>query len=395
MIFLLAEEDPVLVTTRSRKAGAAGQSRDQDVPHTLTHEEDEALDDTLEEALDLFDLDLADVPHEPLEVNIADVPTKLTIPEILESQRTDAFCQTVLSIQALKLDTLFYEDDDGLLRRQHPRQSDIKQIIMPESLRPRILKLAHYSRLVGHPGQTRMYQHVRRTYYWPHTAADIYATVRNCSTCAKNRLKLRKRTNPFKLFPATKPLTSLCIDILGPLQRTKKGYRFLLVITDRFTKLSQVIPLRKITTYNVAVAFVEHWVFKYGPPECLISDNGKQFADKFFQVVCSILGISNVFTSTYQPQTNGQVERYNRTILAMLRNYVNEHQDDWDRYATVLTYAYNNHVHRTTGTTPFDLVLSRPPSAFSLYHSPTSRKAQTTEQREDYLDRLEGTIQAT
>ena len=158
-------QDPVLVTTRSRNAGAAGQSRDQDVPYTMTHEEDEALDDTLDEALDLFDLDLADASHKPLEVNIADFPTKLTIPEILKSQRMDAFCQTVMSRQALKLDTLFYEDDDDLLRSQHPRQSDIKQNVMPESLRPRILKLEHYSRLAGHPGQTRVYQHVRRTYY--------------------------------------------------------------------------------------------------------------------------------------------------------------------------------------------------------------------------------------
>ena len=80
-------QDPVLGTTRSRNTGGDRPPLDQGVPHTLTHEEDEALD--------LFDLDLADAPHEPLEVNIADVPTKLTIPEILESQRTDAFCQAV------------------------------------------------------------------------------------------------------------------------------------------------------------------------------------------------------------------------------------------------------------------------------------------------------------
>ena len=96
------------------------------------------------------------------------MPPKLTIPEILESQRTDAFCQTVLSTQALKLDTKFYEDDDGVIRRQHPRQSDVKQIVMPESLRPRILKLAHYSKLAGHlqgdqAGQTRIYHHVHLT----------------------------------------------------------------------------------------------------------------------------------------------------------------------------------------------------------------------------------------
>ena len=175
--------------------------------------------------------------------------------------------------------------------------------------------------------------------------------------------------------------------------KTKKGYRFLLVHTDRFTKLTQVTPLRRSDAYTVAVAFVEHWIFKYDPPKTLISDNGKQFASKFLQAVCSILGLSNIFTSTYHPQTNGQVERYNRTILAMPRNYVNEHQDDWDRYATALTYAYNNCVHRSTGTTPFSLVLSRPPPEFPVHHTVRSRTRPTQEQRNDYERRLEDMIQ--
>ena len=101
----------------------------------------------------------------------------------------------------------------------------------------------------------------------------------------------------------------------------------------------RVVHLCSITAYNVAVAFFEHWVFSYGSPECVISDDGKQFAAKFFQAVCELLGISNVFTSTCHPQTNVQMERNIRTILAMLRNYVNEHQNDWDEFASVLTYA--------------------------------------------------------
>ena len=116
-------------------------------------------------------------------------------------------------------------------------------------------------------------------------AADIYKTIRNCTNCAKNRVKLRKRTHPLRIFPATRPLESLAIDILGPLTKTKKGHRFLLVMSDRFSKLTQVVPLRRIDAYTVAVAFVEAWVFKYGPPKTGISDNGKQFAAKFFQAV--------------------------------------------------------------------------------------------------------------
>ena len=188
----------------------------------------------------------------------------------------------MISRQSRKTDSAFYEDEYGILRRRHPTINDIDQIVLPETLRPRVLDLAHYSKLAGHPGQTRMYHHVRSMYYWPQMAADIYRTVRMCNACARNRVKLRKRAHALRIFPAQRPPESLSIDILGPLTKTKKGHRFLLVITDRFTKLSQVIPLRRIDAYTVAVAFMEAWIFKYGPPKTLISDNGKQFAAKFF-----------------------------------------------------------------------------------------------------------------
>ena len=100
---------------------------------------------------------------------------------------------------------------------------------------------------------------------------DIYAIVTNVSTCAKNRLKLRRVLNPLKLFPATRPLTDLCIDNLGPLTKSKHVYKFLLVITDRlsgefreFTKLTQVVPLPCINAYTFALASTENCLFKHG-----------------------------------------------------------------------------------------------------------------------------------
>ena len=136
------------------------------------------------------------------------------------------FCQTELTRQSQKTDSAFYEDEYGLLRRRHHTINEIDQIVLPETLRPRVLDLAHYSKLAGHPGQTRMYHHVRSTYYWPQMAADIYRTVRTCNGGAKNRVKLRKRTHPLRLFPAQRPLESLSIDILGPLTKRRKGTGF-------------------------------------------------------------------------------------------------------------------------------------------------------------------------
>jgi hypothetical protein len=93
---------------------------------------------------------------------------------------------------------------------------------------------------------------------------DVTDTVRSCTTCAKNRIEERKRISFLKLFPASGPLEYLSMDILGPLPKTSHGNRFLLVITNRFSKLTRTIPLRTITAQSVAEAFCTHWVFAYG-----------------------------------------------------------------------------------------------------------------------------------
>ena len=160
-------------------------------------------------------------------------------------------------------------------------------------------------------------------------------------------------------------------DILGPLKETKSWSKFLLVMTDRYSKLTRVKPLSKITAHDVAKAFCETWVFPYGPPVYCLSDNGKQFTSRYFQSICQIQGDHNLFTSAYHPQINGQAKRCNRTITAALRSYIAEQLSDWDQFTDALTYAYNTQVHRATGLSPFDLVLARPPVHLSLENTPT------------------------
>ena len=365
----------VFVTTRNQ-TGSRRRSRARTRNEPRGDDEAPALEGTTSfweenDEFDAVDIERAeatelDAPASPVAPQQDDLPAPLTIEEIAEEQRVDDFCQTVLARQSESRDSAFFEDHHGVLRRRHPFDPDIVQVVVPRTLQARLLQLCHNPTIAGHPGQNRMYYALRREYYWPHLAADVAATVRGCWTCAMNRVKLRKHLNRLKLFPATRPLESLAIDILVPLPKTKAGKRFLLVITDRFTKLTQVVALRTVTAYTVTVAFCDAWVFKYCVPRSLLSDNGPQFNAKFLHSTCRVLGVTNLYTSAYHPQTNGQVERYNRTIASMLRNYVSEHQDDWDAYVGPPTYAYNSHVHRTKRTTPFELVLSRPPPEFSL-----------------------------
>ena len=151
-------------------------------------------------------------------------------------------------------------------------------------------------------------------------ASEIMFNVWNCPQCAKNRVRLIKHSNPMKLFAAITPLESVTMYLLGPLPPFKCG--------QRFNKLSQVVAMKKTTAAIVAAEFCIHWLYKYGAPKETLNDNVSQFASKFLQETCQVLGISNAFTSAYLPQTNGQAERYNRTLTAMMRCFVYDNPGD-------------------------------------------------------------------
>jgi len=387
--------DPV--TKPLVRQGRLARTRDhtwKDTSHLPLPDEDDE-DDTYDLVADARDALLAGKYDQETEAHCGrslddtPLPSPLTLPEIIEEKEKDEFCTGILTSQVGRKGSLFFEDDSGILCRRHPREEELTQIVLPKSLRHRVLRLAHYHPLAGHPGHTRLQKRLRRTYYWPQMAADAAHTVRECIPCSKNRLRLLKQAGAMRLFRAVKPLEDLAIDILGPLPKSTKGYTFILVITDRFTKLTQAVPLRSIKALDVSIALVNEWIFKYGAPKRLLSDNGSQFISDLFSRVCSMLYVRNALTMTYHPQTNGQTERFNRSLAAMLRCYVEDHPHDWCDYVRALTYAYNTSVHRGIDAAPFDLVLSRSPPDFTIDQTtgPRGRKSDKFD-RSDIVSRL-------
>jgi len=232
-------------------------------------------------------------------------------------------------------------------------------VVVPRSLVADVLEREHSFPLGGHPGETKMYRTLRRRYYWPSLAAGVFGWVAACATCAKNRLMEVRSSSAMRLFPATEPFESVAIDLLGPLPRTPERYEYLLVMCDRFSKLTRVVPLRDVTALDVLSAFIDVWIASYGIPDSTLSDNGPQFASIFYQGVLQMLGISTNYATPYHPQTNSQVERCNKTLVQQLRHYVSEHVVTWARYVSLLVTAYNSQVHSSTGEAPFSFVCPR------------------------------------
>eukprot|EP00171_Calliarthron_tuberculosum_P023081 IDg23081t1 len=255
----------------------------------------------------------------------------LLIEEILREQARDEFCERLRALVEVGATSVYTEDPEtGLIvRTLHQPQ----QIVVPESLRLRALNLFHRPITAGHPGGKKMYTTLRRNLYWPGMALDCYQHVRSCPECARERVRLRRYATELQLFPPSAPLDSIAMDLLGPFPPTKLGNTHLLVITDRFTKLTRTIPLARTRAWEVANAFAKNWVFIYGAPTSILTDNGPPFNSKFYQEVCSCLGIKCLFTTTYHPRANGQAERFNRTILSAIRSYVADHPQLWDVYS--------------------------------------------------------------
>jgi hypothetical protein len=120
----------------------------------------------------------------------------------------------------------------------------------------------------------------------------------------------------------------------------------------------------------------------------VLTDNGTQFNEKFFLAVCRELGIEKLFTTAYHPQTNGQVERYNRTTVNALRGFVSERQNTWEEYASDITFGYNCRIHSSLGLAPFELDLSRPPPSFCVEHPKSGTKESHETVRICFLMRL-------
>ena len=167
----------------------------------------------------------------------------LTHEKILSAQAEGNFCREFQTrIEAGEEKTFFEDERSYLCRRSGP--DNITQIILPEVLRQRAQLLAHYPRTAVHPGGSRMYQTLRRTFHCPSLGLDAYNTFMQCASCAKERISLRKHASLLKLYPAETPWTS-SPSILSALYRGRRW------VTDTCCSLLTGIPSCSRTSHCV------------------------------------------------------------------------------------------------------------------------------------------------
>ena len=137
---------------------------------------------------------------------------------------------------------------------------------------------------------------------------------------------------------------------------SKSKAKYILVISDLYTKYVVTVPLKDMTATTVANAIVEEWIMRYGAPDVLHTDQGTNFNSDLMHDICRLFMIDKTRTTPYHPQGFGQVERFNRVIADTISKYCAEKPHLWDTYLPYVTFVYNTTLHRTIGTTPYSML---------------------------------------
>ncbi|KRY30832.1 Gag-Pol polyprotein, partial [Trichinella britovi] len=131
------------------------------------------------------------------------------------------------------------------------------------------------------------------------------------------------------------------------------------MVCDYFSKWPEAFPLPNAEASTVATALVNGVFCRYGAPETLHSDQGRNFESELVKEVCQLFGVTKTRATAYHPQSDGLVERMNRTLLDMLAKASIDHPEDWDVYLDRTLLAYRTSVHCTTGATPSRVLFGR------------------------------------
>ena len=253
--------------------------------------------------------------------------------------------------------------EDGVLYRQYSNgdasPSVILQLVVPQADREEIIRQMHGGDTGGHLGVEKTVHKVKERYYWPGHWNDVKLFCKTCTAC-----NTRKGTTPrprahLQSVQAGYPMQLVAMDIVGPFPESESGNKYILVVSDYFTKWVEAYGIANQEASTIAQTLVDEFFCRFSPPRQLHSDQGRQFESQVIAQICKLLGIVKSRTSPYHPQSDGQVERFNRTLLDMLATSAKDHPWSWEHHLRKVCFAYNTSVHSTTGFTPFYLLFGR------------------------------------
>ena len=256
--------------------------------------------------------------------------------------------------------------EDGLLMRKWVSKKDIEQgrdlIVIPESLIETMMKLYHSNIMSCHPGVQISVEKCRRKFYWTKMADEFGEFISACEICSATKQPRSYLRAPLKHILFHQFNDAVIIDHIVPeqTQKTPRGFRYILTITDAWSNYLVAIPVRTQTAKENIQHIVRRWTLIFGIPREIIVDNHKSFHAEFFNEVLKYFDCKVTHGTAYKSRSTGRAEKSNKRVNQALRACLPAGKErDWDIYLGYAVYALNSLKNRSSGYSSNRLVFGK------------------------------------
>uniref|UniRef100_A0AC34F952 RNA-directed DNA polymerase n=2 Tax=Panagrolaimus sp. ES5 TaxID=591445 RepID=A0AC34F952_9BILA len=296
-------------------------------------------------------------------------------------------CEKVLELEVVKEGQDEYTVKDGFLLKTDRKSHTVK--VVPREKRKLLWEEKHAGIFGGHFGIKKVKNLLKNKYYWVNMGNDVADWTKACMQCFAHKSHRRDRP-PLHPFKTDLPMQIVGMDI-AEMPISEKGYRYMLVIVDHFTKYASAFPLFSKSAEEVAKVFLEKWCLREQRfPRQVISDMGREFDNKLLSRITSLTSIENIFSLGYNSQFNGLSERFIQTLKKVLAKRVNE-AFEWSEVLPFALFAYNTVPHEATGETPHFLLHgfdAFTPSEIDSAERPTRYQTDLEDYKHQVLENL-------
>ncbi|GJX69303.1 putative reverse transcriptase domain-containing protein [Tanacetum coccineum] len=275
--------------------------------------------------------------------------------------------------EAQKPENLKNKDVGGMIRKDLPKErleprADRTLCLNGRSwlpcygdLRTVIMHKSHKSKYSVHPGSDKMYQDMKKLYWWPNMKADIATYVSKCLTCAKVKAE-HQRPSGLLVQPKIPQWKwdNISMDFVTKLPKSPQGHNTIWVIIDRLTKSAIFTPMRETDSMEkLERLYIKEVVARHRIPVSIIYDRDPRFASRFWRSLQKALGTSLDMSTAHHPETDGQSERTIQTLEDMLRACVIDFGKVWINHLPLVEFSYNNSYHASIKAAPFEALYGR------------------------------------
>ncbi len=196
---------------------------------------------------------------------------------------------------------------------------------------------------------------ITQGFWWPYMQKDAIAYATRCEKCQKFSKLVNQPAKDLNPLTSPWPFAQWGLDLVGPFPKAPGNKRYMITVTDYFTKWVEAKPLASITDNKTKKFVWECIITRFGIPYALISDNGTQFNSAAFKSFCAGYRIKNFYSSVAYPQANGQAEATNKVILDGIKKRLDQAKGKWAEELPAVLWAYRTTPRRSTGESPFTL----------------------------------------